>query len=330
VRKGRHYVAATLKGFETVGRAVEFKTRSSRNVSLKLSEATRDSRLEGQAAAAIAAMDGPELPGEARQLLDTFRANRVVLLAATRNDARLVMYDANGGHRRAANRAGAVDDLPTARSAARSLLGGTDRRNLASAGDDAGDDENGGDPTSVAAAPAGGSRSTGKAGSHARDSASSETGSSWDSVSSGGSTPSATRRSGAFYLFSANPTKEMTLYAAYGGGALLATVGGVFGALGLAAQNEYYKEANLEGAKIDHEGTTDQVEGQDVAAAGRRDALIADILFGAAGAAIITGLILHLAWEPDEPTATAAGRPDQGSAAGWSYDLGPGYLRVDF
>jgi hypothetical protein len=203
------------------------------------------------------------------------------------------------------------------------LLGGADH-----AAEGASDDEKSGGSAPVAAATAGGARSSGGAGSHGRDNASSGTGSGWDSVSDSGSTPSAKRRSGTFYLFSANPTKEMTLYATYGGGALLATVGGVFGALGLAAEHEYYKEATLEGAKIDHEATTDQVEGQDVAAAGRRDGLIADILFGAAGAAIITGLILHFVWEPDEPAT--AGQPDKGSTGGWSYDFGPGYLRVDF
>lgn len=299
VHEGSHYLTAVSSGFETGGRAIEVEPRSGpHEVSFKLSEANRSELLETQASKAIAAMDDASLSDEAQKLLETFRADRVVLLAATGSEARLVAYDADGNGRLASRVTGSADDLSRARSLARSLVAGafkpTNRTTT--------EEEEGASPRMLASTQVPSAEVT---------------------------SPRAALVFPWSPLFSRNRTKEIALYAAYGGGLLLGTVAGIFGSLSLAAHSKYY----MTGPFGNQAANTDQIEGQDISAAGRRNALIADVLYGAMGAALLAGLLLHLLWEPadtPDPRSAPSHDPTGIPTAASTYTLGPGFLGLEF
>lgn len=99
------------------------------------------------------------------------------------------------------------------------------------------------------------------------------------------------------YWFSPHPGKEYSLWAAYGTAAVLAVAGGIFASLALSSQSEFDQEA-IPGGQIDFSRTTDQVEGASIADSGRSRARTADILWSLSAAAALTGVGLHLFWDP--------------------------------
>jgi hypothetical protein len=290
-------------------------------VALKLAEVAQAEELATLASEALASMDDTGLPAAARQLTDRFRADRVVLLAAPSNGARLVAFDVGNGSRQAARAPDRVANLTSAQQAARALVGEVNAgRGTARGPDD-------GARTEVRASPVK-EDSVSDAGP---GDPSSDEDTSWDAAPAAVTPPAS--GSGGFGLLSSDPTKEVVLLATYGTGAALAAAGGVFGYLALAAQDEYYLETGESGAEFDEEKTTNQVEGEEIKATGQRHGLVADILYGAAAVAVITGLVLHLAWDPAPPaaaTATALAQPGQSVGPVWTFELGPGYLRLEF
>ena len=132
-------------------------------------------------------------------------------------------------------------------------------------------------------------------------------------------------------LLSANPTKDTALWATYGTAVGLAGVGGIFGFLALSSKNEYDLNTKDSDGKIVHDETTDQREGVPLKDAGQRSALIADILYGAGIAALITGVCLHLFWDAGgEPATSVEPKKGEEGGEGWGWSIGPGSLRIDF
>ncbi len=307
VRRGKHYVTAALKGFQTAGRVVDAKGKAGQRVALKLNETRGSPKLDGQAAAAVAAVDTEDMPAEAKDLAHIYKADSVILLAAAADQFKLARFAADGSaaHRKAFQ--GGITDTESARAAARDLLGGltpppTQSTTVASLS-----------PTS----PAGDSYSDSFGDEANRDKAKDKTSQAPDGVAAEIDTDDG-------FLFSPNPAKERALYWTYGGAVGMAALGAVFGTLGLMAHNEFLDPA------------TDQVAGADVKSRGERYALIADILYVTAALSAATGIGMHLWWHPDQAAAPDSAPPPESPLApaapgeGTGLFIGPGVLRLSF
>ncbi|MBI3178742.1 MAG: PEGA domain-containing protein [Deltaproteobacteria bacterium] len=306
VRRGKHYVTASLKGFQPAGRVAEAKGKAGQRVTLKLSETRGSPRLDGQATAAVAAVDAEDMPAEAKELARTYKADTVILLAAAADQFKLARFAADGsdGYRKVYQ--GGIADVEGARTAARELLSG-----LKAASTPA---------TTVV------STSTTTSGDSYSDSFGDEgeKDKPKDEVAEAAEGVTAEVATGDGFLFSPNPAKERALFITYGGAVGLAALGAVFGTWGLMLQNEFL------------DPDTDQVAGADVKARGERRALIADILYLAAGLCAATGFGMHLFWNPDGEASPAESplpgesTPTPANGEGTGLFIGPGMVRWTF
>ncbi|MFC1611377.1 PEGA domain-containing protein [Myxococcota bacterium] len=324
IRAGRHYVTASLKGFETVGRAIDIKARSAHNIAIQLFETRGDSRTQVQASAAVAAMDDDEIPPEARELARGRGAEVLLLLGLRGSVFKVARYDESGG-RNVTTMPANVQDVDSAHRVARKLLGPLVGKP---------------DGTVTETAPAQPAEDEGftddfddEAEQHPHEGRDQDEDEDLVVVADADTSTD----SSGFHLFSANPTKDTTLYLTYGTTLALAAAGGVFGILTLGDHNEYNKSTKIDdgqgGSRVDHENTTDQMEGIDIKAAGETNAMIADILFGAAIAAGVTSILLHWLWDPDraDTVQSPSDSSEEGEKGdGWGFSAGPLYLRLDF
>jgi len=318
IHRGRHYVTASLKGFETAGRAVDIKARSGHAISMRLTETRGDSRIQMKSSLAVSAIDDPDLPPEASELAAGVSADTVLLLAVTGSTFKLVQFV--GGDRSARTAPKDVRNVGSARRIAAALLGplaagspSTGEVIAASTIDDGYSDDfsDGGDPDSPPPddfddpPPP---EDDGRTALIDPD----------EDESSGGG------------LLSANATKDTALWATYGTAVGLAGIGGVFGVLALSSKSEYDLNTKDADGKIIHAETTDQQEGVPLKEAGERNALIADVLYGAGIAALITGICMHIFWDAGGEPATSVEPKGKEGGEGWGWMIGPGMLRIDF
>jgi hypothetical protein len=333
IQPGRHYITASLNGFETTGRAVDIRAHSGHSVALQLTKTPPDSRLHESSSIAVSAIDDPELPPGAKALAATAGADTVLLLAKTPTAFKLIRYSADGSHRaehsisekirnadsaRAlahallgplAGGAGPQTDSWVAAEPARNGLGGTDvaREGQQRATEPAGDDpgathvpREGRDRTRAPAGPDITSLQQ-DGGEEDRD----------HQVNHG--------------LFSDNPRKNATLWISYGSAVAVAGIGAVFGYLALDAKNQYDLKTTTHDDVLNHAETTDQRESVPIKEAGERNALIADTMYGTAAALVAVGICLHLFWHP---SAMPSGRMESDSGLSWT--VGPNFLRLTY
>jgi hypothetical protein len=255
------------------------------------------------------------MPPEAKELLSLTRTDMILLLQGSSSSASVAIFS-EGGDRIAKTTSGEPVDIGTARRMARDLLG-----SLAS-----GAPKDGGAAT-VAARSTNGDAAGGAGNDDDRPASDKPKNDSKPDkpaeTRTAHTTPATATASGSS---GSDSTKLAVVIGLYGGAAALAAGGGILGFMAMRDQNEFSLTTTKDG-KVVQEQTTDQIEGKAIADRGKRNALIADILYGTAGVVAITGIVIHLLWTP-QPAATSV---SSGSKS-WSLVVGPGYgsLAVQF
>jgi hypothetical protein len=315
VRKGKHFVSAVLKGYERSAKAVEVKAKGPRDVPLLLTPISkRDAGTVDLAVGAIEAMGSNDTPPEAKELLMLTRADTLLLLQVSPGSATVTTYS-EGSERTTKSTGGEPVDLATARRMARDLLGSI-------AGGPSGPRNR--SPSPVVAKNAPGDRGGTTADDEPPPPDMTKDASVPDrrAVTKAANTPPTTTFGG----FQSGTAKLGIVLGLCGGAVALAATGGIFGLLAMSDQTEYNK-TTIKGGKIVQDQTTDQLEGEAIAARGRHRALLADILYGSAGLVATAGVLVQVLWTPPPaPTGALAGEKS------WTFIVGPGYgsLAIQF
>lgn len=318
VYRGRHYLRVSKPGFDIATRVVEVRGSDAGVVTLSLDDLSSD-RAARMMSTAVDKIEDADLPREARSLASQAKADQVLVVAMLEDDYLLVKYAASGGDRSEHTANAEIDSAFEARDSAQQIAPWVppSRRKKVSAssagawGDsevapaDPEDDDLVVATTEPSrrprrpkpeAEPDDDGWNTGETESiSAVDASQADQTDPYEDISEGGGP------------FTASAAKDYTMIGTASLTVVFAVLGGVFGGLALVDQNTYALE-DAPGGRINHDATTDQLEGQEIADSGQTKALMADIFWGLTGLAAVITLAVALFWdtEPEVDTGTVA------------------------